>query len=185
MTTDLQSQLDALDLAVASACELFGRELLEDVAGTARDIRRRIGFLGETVVVALAGGTGSGKSSLLNALAGEGVAEVGVVRPTTQRPLAWIPARPEPGLTRLLDDLAIDDRVGHGRAEPLAVIDLPDLDSYDQDNLAVVRRLIPRIDMVAWVFDPLKYNDRSIHTGLRCSYAPTAQDDIQWRVEDR
>jgi len=166
MRRDVDSVLDALDLAVGSAAELFGTDGLDHIAEIGRNARRRVGFLGETVVVALAGGTGSGKSSTLNAVAGEKVAQAGVVRPTTDHPLAWIPANPEPGLTRLLDDLKIQDRVGHNRFEHLAVIDLPDMDSYDEANVAEVKRLIPRIDAIIWVFDPLKYNDRSIHIGF-------------------
>ncbi len=166
MRSDIHALLDSLDLALASAAELFGTDELEPIAEIGRNARRRVGFLGETVVVALAGGTGSGKSSILNALAGEEVAQTGVVRPTTQRALAWIPANPEPGLIRLLDELEIHDRAGHTRFEHLAVIDLPDMDSYDEANLREVLRLIPRIDAVVWVFDPLKYNDRSIHLGF-------------------
>ena len=65
-------------------------------------VRERRGFLGDTLVVALAGGTGSGKSSLLNAIAGRRIAEAGVLRPTTEQALAWIPTDPEPGLVELL-----------------------------------------------------------------------------------
>ena len=46
------------------------------------------GFPGELYVLALAGGTGVGKSSVLNALAGEAVSQVRAVRPTTEQPLA-------------------------------------------------------------------------------------------------
>lgn len=166
MARDLNAMLDALDLAIGSAAGLFGTDAIDPVAHRARDVRRRIGFLGETVVVALAGGTGSGKSSLLNALAGEPVAQAGVIRPTTSSALAWIPANPEPGLVRLLDDLEIFDRVGQTRFDHLAVIDLPDLDSFDRSNVAEVRRLVPRLDAVVWVFDPLKYNDRAVHHGF-------------------
>ena len=166
MRPDLHRALDALDLAVGTAASVFGTDELDSIAAVSRNVRRRVGFLGETVVVALAGGTGSGKSSTLNALAGAEVARAGVVRPTTESPLAWIPANPEPGLTRLLDDLGIEDRVGQDRFPHLAIIDLPDMDSYDEANVAEVERLIPRIDAVVWIFDPLKYNDRALHTGF-------------------
>ena len=172
MRPDLNSLLDSLDLAVGTAADMFGTDGLDEIAELGRNARRRVGFLGETVVVALAGGTGSGKSSTLNALAGAEVTRTGVVRPTTDHPLAWIPSNPEPGLIRLLDELEIDDRVGHERFAHLAMIDLPDMDSYDEANVAEVERLIPRIDAVLWVFDPLKYNDRSIHKGFLQRLAP-------------
>ena len=52
---------------------------------TAALIEQRSGFEGNTYVIALAGGTGVGKSSLLNALAESHVTEVRAIRPTTSR----------------------------------------------------------------------------------------------------
>ena len=43
----------------------------------------------DAYVLALVGGTGVGKSSIVNALAGETVTPAGVRRPTTSRAVAW------------------------------------------------------------------------------------------------
>lgn len=163
MAADLTEALESLDLAVARAAGVVGDEAVHRFARISLDARRRSGFLGETVVIALGGGTGVGKSSLLNALAGEAVAATGALRPTTDQPLAWIPANPEPGLVRLLDDLDIDNRVGQSAYPQLAVLDLPDFDSVVGSHRATVQRLLPRVDAVMWVVDPEKYNDRTIH----------------------
>ncbi len=163
MVHDIATAVDKLDLAIGRAAEFADPEELSDIAATASAIRKRLGFLGRSVVVALVGGTGSGKSSILNALAGEDVAPTGVRRPTTERPLAWIPANPEPGLVRLLDDLAIVDRVGHDSFGDIGVLDLPDTDSLVRSHRAMVERLLPRVDAVIWVVDPEKYNDRVLH----------------------
>jgi len=165
MAGDLGKALDLLDLAVAKAWSLTADDRLEPHARVARRARKRIGYLGETVVLALAGGTGVGKSSLLNAIAGDSVAPVGRIRPTTDRPLVWMPSEPEPGLVRLLDDLGIEDRIGHTAALNLAIVDLPDFDSISLEHRATVERLIPKVDAVLWVLDPEKYGDRSLHEG--------------------
>jgi energy-coupling factor transporter ATP-binding protein EcfA2 len=160
---DLRDLIDRFDWLVATADGLVPEPALEAAARVGRRARDRRGFLGDTVVVALAGGTGSGKSSLINALAGEVVAESGAQRPTTFEPLAWIPSNPEPGLVRLLDSIGIADRVGQDRVPWLAVIDLPDTDSVSEDNRATVERVLPLVDAVVWVVDPEKYQDRVLH----------------------
>ena len=164
MTPDLDAAVDILDRAVARAAGLVDPALIAAAAERTQMIRRRSGFMGETVVVALAGGTGSGKSSILNALAGAKVAPTGPIRPTTDQPLALVPANPEPGLVRLLDDLGIEERVEQENIVAVAVLDLPDFDSIDPGHMLSVRRLIPRVDAVAWVLDPEKYADAAIHT---------------------
>lgn len=113
--------------------------------------------------MALAGGTGSGKSSLLNAIAGRRVAETGVLRPTTEQALAWIPDNPEQGLLELLDLLEIDARFEQPVLPRLAIIDLPDHDSIVLQHQQIVERMLPHVDAVIWVFDPQKYRDPLIH----------------------
>lgn len=160
---DLGRLVDLLDAAVARAAGVVPEPEVRAAAEVARRARRRRGYLSGSLVVALAGGTGSGKSSLLNAIAGEEVAVVGELRPTTSRPLAWIPADPEPGLVRLLDDLGIEDRVGHHGLDWLTVVDLPDTDSVDVDHRHTVESLLPQVDAVIWVLDPEKYQDAVLH----------------------
>lgn len=160
---DLVAAVDALDRLIATTAGVAPPDAVEQAGSVARRIRRRRGFLGESVLVALVGGTGSGKSSLLNAIAGEVVTETGSQRPVTTEPLAWIPFNPEPGLVRLLDDLGIEARVGHDQAAPLAIIDLPDIDSIRLEHRRLVDRLLPQIDALIWVMDPEKYGDSSLH----------------------
>jgi GTP-binding protein EngB required for normal cell division len=127
--------------------------------------RERLDLSPDHTVVALAGSTGSGKSSLLNALAGEQLAEVGVRRPTTGHPLAvtWS----ETGSDALLDWLGVQDRrrVGADPVVPtgLMLIDLPDHDSVVREHKARADRLLARVDLYVWVADPQKYADAALH----------------------
>ncbi len=160
---DLAQALDSLDRLITLSAPVAPEADLIRAAEVARRARRRRSLLGETVVVALAGGTGSGKSSLLNAIAGEEVAATGAQRPVTSEPLAWIPSNPEPGLVRLLDAIGIETRIGHDSSMKVALIDLPDTDSFELSHRELVARLIPQIDAVVWVVDPEKYHDRVLH----------------------
>ncbi|MGF1664783.1 MAG: GTPase, partial [Acidimicrobiia bacterium] len=160
---ELGEMIDAFDRVVAMAVESAPIEAVEAAAIVGRRARSRRGYLGGTVVVALAGGTGSGKASMINAFAGEEVARTGALRPTTSQPLAWVPANPEPGVIRLLDDIGVTERIGQDVHDWLVVIDLPDTDSVATEHRAIVARLLPEVDAVVWVMDPEKYQDRVLH----------------------
>ncbi|HEY6688090.1 MAG TPA: YfjP family GTPase, partial [Propionibacteriaceae bacterium] len=129
---------------------------------------RRLAISGSATVVALAGATGSGKSSIFNALSGTTLATVGVRRPTTAHAMAcsWGDESAED----LLDWLQIPRR--HSlEADPamdaaldgLVLLDLPDHDSTELDHRMEVDRLVQLVDMLIWVVDPQKYADAAIH----------------------
>lgn len=161
--SDVISALDVLDLAIGRAEGIASDDNVKAASDVAAHVRERRGFLGDTLVVALAGGTGSGKSSLLNAIAGRRIAETGVLRPTTEEALAWIPEDPEPGLLELLDRLGIRARFEQSVLPRLAIVDLPDHDSIVEQHHQIVERLLPEVDAVVWVFDPQKYRDPLTH----------------------
>ena len=122
-------------------------------------------------VVALAGGTGSGKSTLFNALAGANFSPAGVMRPTTKHSHACVWG--VEGAAPLLDWLNVQRRHRYARASALdegeasltglLLLDLPDHDSVVTGSAALVDRLVKMADMLVWVLDPLKYADASVH----------------------
>ncbi|MDQ1720805.1 MAG: hypothetical protein QOI26_539, partial [Pseudonocardiales bacterium] len=128
-------------------------------------------------MVALAGGTGSGKSSLFNTLAGEVLAPTGVRRPTTSRSRAAIwPARSPAGPTGvadLLDWLDVRDRhviAVNAPGSPdgsalagLVLVDLPDFDSIAAAHRLEAERMTGVVDLLVWVLDPQKYADAAVH----------------------
>lgn len=129
----------------------------------------RLGHGSEFTVVALAGATGSGKSSTFNALAGREVAQVGVRRPTTSVAQAVVfvdnPSSDPAGA--LLDWLNVPAR--HVVVDPalagLILLDLPDHDSIEAAHRAEVDRLAQVVDVFCWIVDPQKYADAALHQG--------------------
>ena len=121
--------------------------------------------LGDATVVALAGATGSGKSTLFNALSGSEVSVPGVRRPTTGVAHATVWGA-DPGTDRLLDWLEVPRRHRH-EPEPaldgLVLLDLPDHDSVRLEHRLEVDRLVGLVDVLVWVLDPEKYADAAVH----------------------
>jgi putative protein kinase ArgK-like GTPase of G3E family len=172
-----RTRMSARDLAATG-------ELLDRVAQ-----RRRLSL--DHTVVALAGATGSGKSTLFNTLTGLELSEAGVRRPTTCAPVAcaWDPD----GAAGLLDRLGVERHLRHarqGRTEGfgasrraggaggpghpgvpdgpdglrgLILLDLPDHDSAASGHRDQVDRLLALVDAVVWVLDPEKYADAALH----------------------
>ncbi|MDP9143354.1 MAG: 50S ribosome-binding GTPase, partial [Actinomycetota bacterium] len=168
--------LERLQEAAAAAADLGLVDHARHAGELAERSGRRLGFPGEVYVLALVGGTGVGKSSILNALAGEDVSPARALRPTTEKPLAWVASDAREELRPLLDWLGVERVVGHDRNDlsRVAILDLPDVDSVRLEHRATVDALLPRIDAVAWVVDPEKYDDERLHDYLR-RLAPHAE----------
>jgi GTP-binding protein EngB required for normal cell division len=151
--------------------EGFSQELLTDSETLLRRSGERMRMSASHTVVAFAGGTGSGKSSLFNALAGASFSPAGVMRPTTKHLHACVWGME--GAAPLLDWLSVQRRHRYARASALdqgeasltglLLLDLPDHDSVVTGSAAMVDRLVKLADMLVWVLDPLKYADASVH----------------------
>ena len=162
MSDAIDGRLKALDRAAGLA---DGRLEPEDVEAARAVVARagaRLGLGVDTTVIALAGPTGAGKSSLFNALAGAELTPAGVRRPTTAAVSAAVWGAVNPAL---LDWLQVARR--HVRPESApegrVLLDLPDYDSVEDANRVEVERVIELADLLVWVVDPQKYADAALH----------------------
>ena len=166
--TPAQADLRALGQDDGSG---FNAALLDDAEAVLKRAGERLRLSSNHTVVALAGGTGSGKSTLFNALSGATFSPPGVTRPLTRHVHACVWGMQ--GAAPLLDWLGVQRRHRYARAsvldtgesdlEGLILLDLPDHDSVVTASMAAVDRLSKLADMVIWVLDPQKYADAAVH----------------------
>ena len=125
-------------------------------------LRPRARDAGAPLVVVVLGSTGSGKSSLFNALIGRDVSPSGVLRPTTRRPI--VVAHPDDAGPELLPGLAergelelVEDP---GISPGLVLVDAPDFDSVELGNRALAMELLEAADLVIFVTTASRYADQ-------------------------
>lgn len=113
------------------------------------------------LIVSFFGGTGVGKSTLLNRLAGVDIARTGVVRPTSRE--VTIHAHESLTLSQLPAQIPADkvQMSNHSDAESSHVvwIDTPDVDSVATEHRDQVLAWLPYVDLVIYVVSPERYKD--------------------------
>ncbi|MCS6711318.1 50S ribosome-binding GTPase [Brachybacterium sp. EF45031] len=183
-TPTLVERLDALDRARAALHGVAPEAELQHAEDVLDRIDRRRALSAEHTVIGFFGATGSGKSSLVNALVGREITRAAVRRPTTAQPVAAVLGGPDS--EPLLDWLEVSERhVLDGTGTPLEeahrrgrsrrrgedadtlpgllLLDLPDMDSVELANREVAERMTGLVDVLVWVTDPQKYADDVLH----------------------
>jgi GTP-binding protein EngB required for normal cell division len=169
----LSARTEDLGRALQIAGSRLDDAVFGKVASSVAGVRERLALGVDHTVVALAGGTGSGKSSTFNKISRLTFADVGVKRPTTAKVTAcswsddaaalldWLGVERERRITRAGELDAPDDASLAG----LVLLDLPDHDSVAPGHRDVVDKVLPLVDLLVWVVDPQKYADDALHTG--------------------
>ncbi len=162
----MSRKLDQRLAALAEAAELAEGRLGDDAVARARTVvdraGQRLGLGLEVTVVALAGPTGAGKSSVFNALAGAEISRAAARRPTTSVASAAVWGE---GSGPLLDWLEVPRRrhVDEHADDRLVLLDLPDFDSVEASHRAEFERVLALTDHGVWIVDPEKYADAALH----------------------
>lgn len=116
---------------------------------------------GRPLVVGLFGGTGVGKSTLLNRLSGENIARASAERPTSRDITVYV--HRSISVDHLPENLPMQRmRTSlHNNADYRQVmfIDMPDFDSVEQSNRELVDLWLPHLDVVMYVVSPERYRD--------------------------
>jgi hypothetical protein len=131
------------------------------------------------LVVATMGGTGAGKSTLVNALVGAEVSQAGRQRPTTRQPA--LICRPDllPEQLGINPDSVLLVQRDVPALRDLVLIDCPDPDTTEEadqpgTNLARLRELLPHCDVLLVVSTQQKYRSARVNEELAMA-APGAR----------
>lgn len=111
-------------------------------------------------MVVVFGSTGSGKSTLVNSLAGREVTNPGTLRPTTRVAVVWCHQDNESvvhGLTAFGDVDFVTDN--HPDLRWLSVVDTPDVDSVIESHRQLTTEILGVADAVIHVTTPQRYAD--------------------------
>ncbi|MGD9126668.1 MAG: 50S ribosome-binding GTPase [Planctomycetia bacterium] len=151
---------DAPEWEVATPCGRLVKRLIE------RTQKLRI-RLESPLIVATLGGTGTGKSTLINALVGEEVTTTGRQRPTTMQPT--LITRPDLDPEQLGIDPATVSWISRDTEalSDLVLLDCPDPDTTEDmlaadTNLAHLRMLLPHCDVILVTTTQQKYRSARV-----------------------
>jgi GTPase SAR1 family protein len=113
------------------------------------------------LIVAFMGGTGVGKSSLINRLAGKAIAKAGIERPTSREVTLY--HHQAVAIQLLPDELPLAkiniSQHNDDAKKNIVWIDMPDFDSTEQSNKQLVLQWLPHIDVLIYVVSPERYRD--------------------------
>ncbi|MFH1124732.1 MAG: GTPase, partial [Pseudomonadota bacterium] len=120
------------------------------------------------LAIGLLGGTGVGKSTLMNALAGEEIASTSHRRPHTDQVLIYRHAEAGTISAEPLGEAPWREITHHGDAiRQIILCDLPDFDSLMGEHREEVIQFLDHLDLLVWVASPEKYGDGRFHEFLK------------------
>ena len=165
MTHPVQSLQEEIDQTIhlldLSLLFSFTREERDDLRGKATDLSKKLASVeGGFLTVGLLGGTGVGKSTLMNALAGSEIASTSHRRPHTDDILIYryVEATAVPNLT--LAEIPWREITHQEKAiRQILLCDLPDFDSLVGEHSRRALDFMEHLDVLIWVTSPEKYAD--------------------------
>jgi GTPase Era involved in 16S rRNA processing len=124
-------------------------------------------FAANLLLIGLLGGTGVGKSTIMNALSGDVISSASHRRPHTHEVILYAHADSViPGEILNSGIPLIVHRHKADKARHLVLCDVPDFDSIATEHRELVQNFLHRLDLLVWVTSPEKYADEAFYEFL-------------------
>lgn len=128
-----------------------------------KELKERSEKIDALLIVAIVGGSGVGKSTLINAIAGDKIARTSEMRPCTHRPIIYYPPHWEPDL-EFKEECELCPR---SALENIVLIDTPDTDTIVREHRAFTKKIIEKCDLILLCGNQDKYLEEATWSIIR------------------
>jgi len=120
------------------------------------------------LTIGLLGGTGVGKSTIMNALAGSEIAATSDRRPHTDLVLVYRHVDSSQIVPRAIEEIPWRELMHRSEAmKHILLCDLPDFDSLMAEHRSRVLHFLEHLDILVWITSPEKYGDARFYEFLQ------------------
>ncbi|TET82613.1 MAG: hypothetical protein E3J46_13555, partial [Desulfobacteraceae bacterium] len=170
LVRSLQKELDQIVAALERQAffSLTGEETQSLREESGKLLEKLASIQSSYLTIGLLGGTGVGKSTLMNALAGAKIASASHRRPHTEQALVYRHVGASPPSSLASTDLPLREITHEAEdIKQILLCDLPDFDSLMGEHREYVLSFLEHLDVLIWVTSPEKYADGRFYQFLR------------------